>query len=78
MEPSIWNLKIKKMLSLHIGTFPKISFKSLTPGLYKSNQGRHHVSFFGGSYVNLGPFILDNIRTLVKALQKQSSWKLVA
>ena len=40
-------------------------------------QGRHHVNFFGG-YVNLGPFILDNILTLVKALQKQSSWNLVA
>ena len=32
-------------------------------------QGRHHVNFFGTGYVNLGPFILDNIRTLVKALQ---------
>ena len=26
-----------------------------------------------GGYVNFGPLILDNIRTLVKALQKQNS-----
>ena len=29
-------------------------------------------------YVSLGALILDNIRTLVKALQKHNSWKLVA
>ena len=62
------------MSSLHIGTFPKISFKSLTPGPYASNHGRHHVNLSGGGgYVNLEPFILDNVRTLVMALQKQSS-----
>ena len=36
-------------------------------------QGRPHVISLvgeGGGYVTLGPFILDNIRTLVKALQK--------
>ena len=42
-------------------------------------QGRPHVISLvggggggggGGGYVNLGPFILDNIWTLVKALQK--------
>ena len=26
-----------------------------------------------GGYVNFGPLILDNIRTIVKALQKQNS-----
>ena len=26
-----------------------------------------------GGYVNFGPLILDNIRTLVKALQKQNN-----
>ena len=31
----------------------------------------------GGGYVNLEPLILDNTRTLVNALQKQNSWKLV-
>ena len=31
-----------------------------------------------GGYVNVRPFNLDKIRNLVKALQKQSSWKLVA
>ena len=34
-------------------------------------QGRHQVDFFWGEgYVILGPFILDNIRTLLKVLQK--------
>ena len=39
------------------------------------NQGRHHVKFLWGRrvYVNRGPLILDNIRTLVKVLQKQNS-----
>ena len=39
------------------------------------HQGRHHVHFFGegGGYVNLGLLILDNIRTLMKALKKQNS-----
>ena len=37
------------------------------------DQERHHVNFFGaaggwGGYVNLGPLILDNTWTLVKAL----------
>ena len=31
------------------------------------------IFFGGGAYVNLGPFILHNIRTSVKPLQKQSS-----
>ena len=40
----------------------------------KHNQGRHHVNIFGGEgYVNLGPLILGNMRTLVKVLQKQNS-----
>ena len=55
--------------------FRKKFFHNNTVG----EQGRHHINFFGlGGYVNLGPFILGNIRNLLKALQKQSSWKLVA
>ena len=45
-----------------------------------ASQGRNYVNFFaeggggqGEGYVNLGSFIPDNIRTLAKALQKQSS-----
>ena len=49
--------------------FRKKFFHNNTVG----EQGRHHINFFGwgGGYV-------DNIRNLLKALQKQSSWKLVA
>ena len=55
--------------------FRKKFFHNNTVG----EQGRHQINFFGlGGYVNLGPFILDNIRNLLKAQQKQSSWKLVA
>ena len=46
-----------------------------------TSQERHHVNFFAGrggegGYVNLGPFILDNVRTFVKALQNKvaESW----
>ena len=31
------------MPSLHIGTLPKISFKSLTLGLYTSNYGNYKI-----------------------------------
>ena len=44
-----------------------------TPFRKNASKGASRRKFVLGGYVNLGPFILDNIRTLVKALQKQSS-----
>ena len=47
--------------------------------IYTRISGASPRNFFGGGgggYVNLGPFILDNIRTLVKALQKTKEPKI--
>ena len=43
LKPSIWNLKIKWISSLHIGTIPKITFKNLTPCFYTSNYGNYKI-----------------------------------
>ena len=45
---------------------------------YQYFSGGPPCKFIWGDYVNLRSLILDNIRTLVKALQKRNRWKLLA
>ena len=79
MEPNLWLIYVK-FCNYHVqrrkGKIKNISY-FITKHRVQTTSGASPRKFLWGGYVNLGTFILDNIRTLVKALQKQSSWKLV-